>query len=172
RLNTPQSTPRVNDAVSGPSSSVHPNYQTERPDPPTFHIQMFPHTEAISLQGTHTGFNFSPVEKHIKVGTTIKIGRKVEKDPNRLKNQKKKSSIGGGAVGGVGEERQLTDGNMSDVYGDVVGGDESRDGAEPMELDVSGPSTRTEVVKQDFIAFRSKVVSRTHAEMWVGDDNQ
>ncbi|KAJ1557840.1 hypothetical protein HK096_005060, partial [Nowakowskiella sp. JEL0078] len=125
---------------------------------------MFPHTESISLQGAHAGFNFSPVEKHVKVGTTIKIGRKVEKDPNRSKNQKKKSSSSdGNGIASVlvvgGEERQLTDGNMSDVNGDAVGGDELREASEMMmdldvDVELAGQGARTELVKQDFIAFR------------------
>ncbi|KAJ3194351.1 hypothetical protein HK101_002919 [Irineochytrium annulatum] len=57
----------------------------------------------------------------------------------------------GGALGGNGN------GEGSSSSSAVMPGTPGRSGAAP---------------KTDFIAFKSKVVSRTHAELWVGDDGQ
>ncbi|KAJ3128652.1 hypothetical protein HK098_003859 [Nowakowskiella sp. JEL0407] len=140
----------------------------QKPVDVCFHIQLFPHTEALGFHTSHTGFNFSPVEKDLRPGTIVRIGRKVEKDPNKLKNQKKSKS-------GDDNNKQLADGGVPGGEGLPGGFPDGTNliNAEPdsMDLDaLAGPSAAPDIPKHDFIAFRSKVVSRTHAEMWVGKD--
>ncbi|KAI8810165.1 hypothetical protein BJ742DRAFT_210103 [Cladochytrium replicatum] len=146
--------------------------------PVTVRIQMFPHTEGSNTHAVHMGFNFSPIEKDLRAGTIVKIGRKVEKDPNRSKSQKKKGGATEGASGAEGDAAQALRA-ISDADAAIIGATSAGDS---MDVDAAnatgdggiGPSAlkEPEEKKTDFIAFRSKVVSRTHAELWVGADNQ
>ncbi|KAI8811099.1 hypothetical protein BJ742DRAFT_754097 [Cladochytrium replicatum] len=180
------------DPSTNPTSHIYANRAAPTSDrgmlPPlapgqkavTVRIQMFPHTEGSNTHAVHMGFNFSPIEKDLKAGTIVKIGRKVEKDPNRSKSQKKKGGAAEGASAAEGDAAQALRA-ISDAEAAIIGATSAGDS---MDVDAAnanfagdggaGPSAlkEPEEKKTDFIAFRSKVVSRTHAELWVGADNQ
>jgi hypothetical protein len=99
-------------------------------------VQLFPHSEVpLHRQDQIRPFLFTPVEKKVKYGNIVHIGRKIDrsKDPNR---------------GTTREDRAAH--NVSLEANHMSG--------------LDGNNT------PECISFRSKVVSRHHAEMWVGKD--
>ncbi|KAJ1559145.1 hypothetical protein HK405_011817, partial [Cladochytrium tenue] len=180
----------------------------------TYRIQLFPHREAIGIPGQapvfSAGFNFAPIEKDVKVGTTIRIGRKVDRGGRGNTS----AAVVGGAPVAAPAAAQGLDGEAAVT----AQRDEAHAPLLTTDLSVSAPSSAAAsmallhvrrrnsgqgpgggapastsvnaaaadgtaehqqqqqhgeaVPATDFIAFRSKVVSRTHAEMWVTPSGQ
>lgn len=193
-------------------------------------IQLFPHNEGNTnmsrpgvLGATRSGFYFRPVELNVKVGSLIRLGRRVETTRSRYASQnvhlssgvKHKTSVKVDSVlAAVPGSTPLSRGNAEDVD-NAEGGYYAHRGSnvaafkEVVDYPVNDPAiagTRIQLemglppqgslgatahqlleqrsatgkpsgntdlhetvkVPVTFIAFRSKVVSRSHAELWVG----
>ncbi|TPX33825.1 hypothetical protein SmJEL517_g03348 [Synchytrium microbalum] len=232
------------------------NVTIATPPPKLIRIQLFPHTEHhrpnhLSRSDSDLHFSFSPIEKDLKPGTLIKIGRKVDRKREReptssarhasASHKHQHDDANGGSkstTGTTGAERSKTltertnhvgsppspsavtaatqaglephvGGMVGGASSDVVAVDTTTDLASDDVLSISpptssatlrrlsaGPSafrlpnrssllptpnkdketvTATSLAshrKVEFVAFRSKVVSRTHAEIWIGADGQ
>ncbi|KAJ3343575.1 hypothetical protein HDU91_000364 [Kappamyces sp. JEL0680] len=108
-------------------------------------FQLFPHSETPlhRQDGSNRPFLFSPVEKKITPGTVVQIGRKIDRNKEAHR-------------GTTREDRAIN--NVS---------------TDPSHMSLSDKDGTGNVNPiQNCIAFRSKVVSRHHAELWMGKDNQ
>ncbi|KAI9354576.1 hypothetical protein DFJ73DRAFT_303848 [Zopfochytrium polystomum] len=179
-----------------------------------YRIQLFPHRERIGIPGQmpiiSSGFNFAPIEKDVKVGSTIRIGRKVDRRANPTTSAApvpplppnapaSPAALSGSqhpvAAGSDSEAADVSANGFSSTEEVSSGADLSSSApaasasasvlehfrrrnsanAPPNAAghDLGNASTAdagasSDVIPaSDFIAFRSKVVSRTHAEMWV-----
>lgn len=154
---------------------------------------IFEHVLKHHRQDHNRPFLFAPVEKKIKKGAVIQIGRKIDRA---------NKDIGAGSAprGTTREDRALH--NVSTDPAHMSTGDKSGTSATPGQMnpiildgnegnqnvgDLSvienteipvGPltsmnhSSASTSPPIECIAFRSKVVSRHHAEFFVGDDGQ
>ncbi|KAJ3027027.1 hypothetical protein HDV00_011462 [Rhizophlyctis rosea] len=142
-----------------PQSSSPPTNNQTLNSHTIIRLQLFPHAEQPHRSHYH-GFSFPPVEKDLRPGTIVRIGRKVDKrsdkdkDGDRHRSRRDKSN-------------NVSEGAEEMDAGDVVGGGPAGAGGPGGRDAMNGERRRIE-----FIAFRSKVVSRTHAELWADSDGQ
>ncbi|TPX36984.1 hypothetical protein SmJEL517_g00885 [Synchytrium microbalum] len=198
---------------------------------PSVRIQLFPHIEHHHGHHHHNHshaehFVFSPIEKDLKIGTLIKIGRKVDRKRERVAaaavaEQLREVTSPTVAVTSpstakvvspkrAGTERQKTlsdrqhaatsstpnvtvneedergffggmagDANDSMLEDDSAAVSATSPISKRASMRAGGSSSRAGGNKEvspekrvEFIAFRSKVISRTHAEMWIGADGE
>ena len=124
-------------AVSSPGPSV-PN-QMHR-------IRLVPHLEATR------SLHFEPIERDVKEGASaIKIGRFTDRQPSHLDNSATVGANGHDAAAGGADSSFST-----------VGQPGARGGAIPISGSHGGPGR----IDSSRVAFKSKVVSRGHAEVW------
>ncbi|KAJ3057270.1 hypothetical protein HK097_009929 [Rhizophlyctis rosea] len=114
-------------------------------------LQLFPHAEQPHRSHYH-GFSFPPVEKDLRPGTLVRIGRKVDKRADKEKDGERGH-----------RSRRDKSNNVSEGAEEMETGDVNNGG---------GGATTGDRKRIEFIAFRSKVVSRTHAELWAETDGQ
>ncbi|KAJ3098538.1 hypothetical protein HK100_005086, partial [Physocladia obscura] len=141
----------------------------------TYKIQIFPHREGIQLLGTIPGtaqaqrFHFDPVERDLKPGMMLKIGRKVDKKVPLPIIQPPNEVMSDDAVFSNGPSVLPSSYQSASDFLDQTS---SRPSAVDLSQTaaVAGRSRAQPAV--DFVAFKSKVVSRAHAELWVSDDGQ
>jgi hypothetical protein len=102
-------------------------------------FQLFPHSDTPLHIQDHTSrpFIFSPVEKIISQGTSILVGRKIDRSKD--------------VRGSTREDRAQNNVSVDSTHMSTT--------------EKNGYDT-----PNDCIAFRSKVVSRYHAELFVGED--
>ncbi|KAJ3417204.1 hypothetical protein HDV05_006410 [Chytridiales sp. JEL 0842] len=91
-LNSATSPPAL--SASSASSSSSSSLTSTTTSDLVYRIQIFPHRETGPGFNSSqvVGFNFPPIEKHIKVGTVIRIGRKVDRGHKDKKKDKEASS--------------------------------------------------------------------------------
>ncbi|KAI8817239.1 uncharacterized protein EV422DRAFT_509079 [Fimicolochytrium jonesii] len=153
-----------------------------------------------SLLHSYTAFSFSPVEKDLVPGSIVRIGRKVDRHSSSVgenslsqsltRQKTRRGDRAHNVANGVEEMEFAVDNPSVAQYLDEMMMDEeeaqpgedrntrgghrtkskSRESSVPSRSGVS--RTKTIKRKAEFVAFRSKVVSRTHAEMWVGKDGK
>ncbi|KAJ3241480.1 hypothetical protein HDU81_000532 [Chytriomyces hyalinus] len=133
----------------------------------TYKVQIFPHRENAQILGAIPGqsplsrFHFEPVERDLRMGSVLKIGRRVDKKT---------------PVAPIVQDTSPEDVAMNDEAVDVPvlpNSYQSTPGQFMERAVAAASSTATPVEPHiDFIAFKSKVVSRTHAELWVSDDGK
>ncbi|KAJ3255758.1 hypothetical protein HDU77_003527 [Chytriomyces hyalinus] len=164
----------------------------------TYKVQIFPHRENAQIFGAIPGqsplsrFHFEPVERDLRMGSVLKIGRRVDK------------KVCGCCVdvfilclvrfvrgeGVFADSFEPTQTPVAPIVQDtspedVAMGEEAVDvpvlpnsyqstPGQFMDRAVAAASSTTTPAEPhiDFIAFKSKVVSRTHAELWVSDDGK
>ena len=129
------------------SSSNEQTHSTEL----QYHLQLFPHSDVNlhpSLSRFHKFFVFKPIEMDITSGMTVKIGRKIDskKEGNSVKMSR--------------EEHVANNASLQPLQGNTAFPDEVSS-----DMDISS-------CKSELISFRSKVVSRSHGEIWLGKDGQ
>ncbi|KNC98655.1 uncharacterized protein SPPG_06337 [Spizellomyces punctatus DAOM BR117] len=179
---TPNSNASLNLAKSAPSrfhpdtlsfSEQHQEQPQQLVPPLTVRLQLFPHSDRPAHHSHqhdrhhhhYTAFSFTPVEKDLYPGGIIRIGRKV--DRHHVGREKTRRGDKSNNVADGEEEMEF-----------VIGSPPVAELMDEMEVDreTSENSSQEpgETIKRraEFIAFRSKVVSRTHAELWVGKDGQ
>ncbi|KAI8824172.1 uncharacterized protein EV422DRAFT_564880 [Fimicolochytrium jonesii] len=147
----------------------------------------------------YTSFTFSPVEKDLVPGSIVRIGRKVDRHNTVAGNadsSRRRGERSANVANGVEEmEFNINDAPLAYFLNENGAGasaekpkdaederakrkETKRKSRAARESSVPPPSTtsatRPQMIKRtaDFVAFRSKVVSRTHAEMWVGREGQ
>lgn len=112
-------------------------------------LQLFPHSDVHihnPPQYRLKHFTFNPVEVELKTGFVLKIGRKVDR-------------------GDVATRQRPTTRQDRAANNVSIATDAQQAGF------VSGQSdTPTVSPNCYYLAFRSKVVSRSHAELWIGKD--
>ena len=136
---------------------------------PSVHIQIFPHSEvslhqALSRYNRH--FMFKPIEQTLVPGVTIKMGRKIDSKKEALGTRwSRDEQIAHNASLQVLQDDELVV-PQENMFPDQASSPET------------GFLVNNQIVKQvsgrrqELISFRSKVVSRTHAELWMGRDGQ
>ncbi|KAJ3245847.1 hypothetical protein HDU78_008436 [Chytriomyces hyalinus] len=133
----------------------------------TYKVQIFPHRENAQIFGAIPGqsplsrFHFEPVERDLRMGSVLKIGRRVDKKT---------------PVAPIVQDTSPEDVAMGEEAVDVPVLPNSYQSTPGQFMDraVAAASSTTTPAEPhiDFIAFKSKVVSRTHAELWVSDDGK
>ncbi|KAJ3075529.1 hypothetical protein HDU98_007775 [Podochytrium sp. JEL0797] len=146
----------------------------------TYKIQIFPHRENAQILGAIPGstpaqrFHFEPIERDLKQGMVLKIGRKVDKKPPPAPLAQPDEPV---------HENELPIPSLPTDIPVLPSSYQSTSGfldhpPPPLESHaISNSSAPTPVpatspLTPDFIAFKSKVVSRAHAELWVSDEGQ
>ncbi|KAI9001999.1 hypothetical protein BC832DRAFT_561942 [Gaertneriomyces semiglobifer] len=179
-------TPSASDTPFSPTGNTERRRKmSTSPSPPptlTVRLQLFPHSDRPTHlpanavdRNQYTAFSFTPVEKDLVPGSIVRIGRKVDSKHGGLGREKTRVSRRDGASR---RENNVADNYVEDVEIDprrfTYFGDDPIDEATPLASASTAPAPETGTVKKkaEFIAFRSKVVSRTHAEMWVGSEGQ
>ncbi|KAJ3110175.1 hypothetical protein HK100_003131, partial [Physocladia obscura] len=138
----------------------------------TYKIQIFPHREGAQLLGTIPGsaqaqrFHFDPVERDLKPGMMLKIGRKVDKKVPLPIVQPPDEVMSDEAVFSDGP------GVLPSSYQSASDQPPSRPSVVDLSQTAAAASRLRAQPAVDFVAFKSKVVSRAHAELWVSDDGQ
>ena len=153
-----------------PSSNSNSN------SPATYRIRLVPHLE------TYRSVHFEPVVRDLKPcddsdnltgrGTVVKIGRFTE----RAQQAQETSASAGvaqsetistfGAWGGAGAGGDVTAPSARDTAGDFGGQARMVNGANASGTGTTGAGGGGALTSNK-VAFRSKVVSRAHAEFWV-----
>ncbi|KAJ3293768.1 hypothetical protein HK104_004203 [Borealophlyctis nickersoniae] len=159
-MTSPRRNPSLSSSAPAPAAPI----RTLSSSPPTandvstpIRIQIFPHTEHPHRHHHHyTPFSFPPVEKDLRPNTIVRIGRKVDK----------RGTISHGKKGD--KSHNVAEGAEEIGLGEAMGSEPHHVGS-PDGGNSTGASAKQRV---DFIAFRSKVVSRTHAELWVDKEGQ
>eukprot|EP00842_Homolaphlyctis_polyrhiza_P006830 jgi/Hompol1/736/HPOL_000930-RA len=139
-------------------------------------LQLFPQSEVpLHLQtARNRPFLFNPVEHDISPGTVLRVGRKVD----RAGKDQKPASREQRAANNVSlSEDPVSAGFVASSASPVPAAPPAAPSASSAPV-VGSPSAEQDSVAQEagrstlYIAFRSKVVSRAHAEIWVGKDGQ
>lgn len=151
-------------------------------DPPSVHIQLFPHSE-VPLSQTLSRYNrhfmFKPIEKLLGHGITLKMGRKIDakKETTSMRWSRDEQIANNASVTVVGQgtaaQSQIpgTPVQTASMFPDQTSSPESGFVLDASKQKLQPQETLT-VKRQELISFRSKVVSRTHAELWMGRDGQ
>ncbi|TPX58780.1 hypothetical protein PhCBS80983_g02909 [Powellomyces hirtus] len=182
--NAPTNNTTSDSQLSSPPSPSSPSSQI------TVRIQLFPHSDrpahiaAADAAGRHTAytaFSFLPVEKDLYPGSIVRIGRKVDRHNTKVSRHATKTksrrdrshNVANGLeemefdaesppiVSLLQQQQQQLQQQQLDTEAELV--------AHIGELKRSSDG-KTVKRKADYVAFRSKVVSRTHAEIWVDRD--
>ncbi|KAJ3401654.1 hypothetical protein HDU80_005821 [Chytriomyces hyalinus] len=125
----------------------------------TYKLHISPHCEdaqtVVAFPGQNpVSFHFEPVERDLRMGSVLKIGRKSEK------------------------KTPMAPIVLDTSHEDAAIAEEGVDVLHKMYIDwkraqaVASSITTPVEPHIDFIAFQSKVVSRMHAELWVSDDGK
>ncbi|ORY34467.1 hypothetical protein BCR33DRAFT_722696 [Rhizoclosmatium globosum] len=154
----------------------------------TYKVQIFPHRENAQVLGAIPGapqpqrFHFEPIERDLMKGMVLKIGRKVDKKPPPAPIAQPDEleptgiSIDGELAASTNEVAVLPASYQSTSgFIDYQPTSSDPHTAGPAASSSTTPAIIPEKKEQpqvDFIAFKSKVVSRTHAELWVSEDGQ
>ncbi|RKO90536.1 hypothetical protein BDK51DRAFT_31475, partial [Blyttiomyces helicus] len=140
-------TPLLNSPTSPPAPDMD-----RSPSSCPIRIQLFPHADPNALTATlsrYDGFTFAPVEKDVYPNTIVRIGRKVDRSKDKPGVRR------GDKFNNVAEAPEEMDGSAAGRGEDKVAG-----------------KNATASRKIEYVAFRSKVVSRTHAELWIDKEGQ
>ncbi|KAJ3170111.1 hypothetical protein HDU87_008828 [Geranomyces variabilis] len=150
----------------------------------TVRIQLFPHSDrpahladgSRAAANAYTAFSFTPVEKDLFPGSIVRIGRKVDRHSNGLSRAATRSRRDRSHNVASGAEDMEFDPDspvIATFVNGAGGGAGSGVGGTPGSGAPSTPasSAKTFITRRaDYVAFRSKVVSRNHAEIWVDRD--
>ncbi|KAJ1339670.1 hypothetical protein BSLG_005703 [Batrachochytrium salamandrivorans] len=130
---------------------------------PFIRLQLFPHSDVPLHQQTSRNkpFLFNPVEHDIVLGTVLRVGRKVDRSYNAASGASPATRDSNLLLGAESCKQCLT------IHYCIS------DPASPTRLQSDSSSVQQDSTANSlYVAFRSKVVSRTHAEIWVGRDGQ
>jgi hypothetical protein len=134
------------------------------PSGPQVHIQFFPHSEVPlhqALSRANKSFMFKPIEFDLRQGTLVKFGRKIDSMKESTSRWSRDEQIANNACFVP----------FTVQHNGLAGGNEERNETSAAEETPTEDTPPTQNAKQ-LIAFRSKVVSRAHAELWLGKDGQ
>ena len=130
---------------------------------PSVHLQFFPHSELPLHQALRFNrqFMFKPIEMDLSFGITVKMGRKIDSKKEQGVRWSRDEQVANNA------SLQIMDSiDKPNMFPDQTSS--SPDNGYKIE----SSSNTIQQRKLEFIAFRSKVVYRSHAEFWLGRDGQ
>ncbi|KAJ3008955.1 UNVERIFIED_CONTAM: hypothetical protein HDU68_002886 [Siphonaria sp. JEL0065] len=156
----------------------------------TYKVQIFPHRENAQILGAIPGqvpaqrFHFEPIERDLKPGMMLKVGRKVDKKPppaplapaedDNMLMAEAEAIVAVNEVPVLPASYQSTSGFLDQPPRPA--GEQSTAVTTLVPVapatTATPPTEKKEQPQIDFIAFKSKVVSRAHAELWVSDEGQ
>ena len=145
----------------GRQEGLHP---LPSPAPAGVHIQVFPHSEVPlhqALSRANRNFMFKPMEFELSQGTLVKFGRKIDSKKESSSRWSRDDQIANNAC-----------------YGPLGSLEAPEKDSAPVSVTEEGtPAASSSAAAaqkscKQRIAFRSKVVSRAHAELWLGKDGQ
>ncbi|KAI8589543.1 hypothetical protein BDZ88DRAFT_417896 [Geranomyces variabilis] len=150
----------------------------------TVRIQMFPHSDrpahladgSRAAANAYTAFSFTPVEKDLFPGSIVRIGRKVDRHSNGLSRSATRSRRDRSHNVASGAEDMEFDPDSPVIATFTNGAGGGAGSGAGGAAGTGAPSTPASSAKTfitrraDYVAFRSKVVSRNHAEIWVDRD--
>ncbi|KAJ3010164.1 UNVERIFIED_CONTAM: hypothetical protein HDU68_002298 [Siphonaria sp. JEL0065] len=156
----------------------------------TYKVQIFPHRENAQILGAIPGqapaqrFHFEPIERDLKQGMMLKIGRKVDKKPppaplapiedDNAAIAEAEAIIAANEVPVLPASYQSTSGFLDQPRRPAGEQSTAVTALTPAAPTTTAtlPAEKMEQPQIDFIAFKSKVVSRAHAELWVSEEGQ